>query len=405
MILFKIFEDSKMHELTKVAVLFGGVSPEHDVSIMTGVQAFYALDQQKYSPIPVYIDLKGNWWTGTDLIFKHAQIIQNPDKLDMTPVIMSKGGLLNLNKKNTHIAIDVCLLALHGGAGENGGVQGLCDLFDIPYTGLRQWGAAVAMNKWVCKNHLKEQGVHVLPGVKIDRPSDISELNDFDISVHNIDFPVCVKPCSLGSSIGVGFAQDQATMLELLMSVFEYDDMAIIEPAVKNLKEFNVAVLRQGDEFLLSEVESPRIGPIVSSPGDAEKTVEEWLDFKKKYRQGSGSKKNDAAGLINLSREFNPDMPTKMRTQLERDAKIAFDACGGYGAPRIDFLADMKKGQIWLNEVNAIPGSFGYYLWHAQDARMGFVKLLDHLVQEALHMPAPIIFADPVPVAAQLFKR
>lgn len=373
-----------------VAVIFGGISPEHDVSILTGVQSFYALDQSLYEPLAVYIDVKGQWWAGQGLVKNHAQLVNGCNFNDVTKVTLGEGGFYSNNKLIQ--PIDVCLIALHGGDGEDGTIQGLCELYHMPYTGMRRTGAAVAMNKWLTKKTLSSQGVKVLPDHLLPRLPNNGFYSLDKLNTMKIQFPVCVKPCSLGSSVGVGFADDLETLQALLLDLFDYSDAVLVEPKVQSLKEFNVSVIRdQYGDVRLSAIESPRTSA--------------WLDFDEKYCQGKGSKKQSAHGLINLSRDFKPEMPKHMYDELVSSAKTAFESLGGYGAPRIDFIADMSQEKIWFNEINPNPGSFGYYLWAAEDQSNGYVWLLNHLIKEAENLISHVITEDPVPKLARLFKR
>lgn len=376
--------------LKKVAIIFGGVSPEHDVSILTGVQAFYALDQSLYEAMPVYIDQSGQWWSGLALIDNYEQIVNGCRLKGVKNVSLGRGGLYVEGKLD--VPIDVCLIALHGGDGEDGTIQGLCELNHIPYTGMRRTGATVAMNKWLTKKMLSAQGVQVLPDHLLHKLPNNAFYSLERLKALKIQFPVCVKPCSLGSSVGVGFADDLETLQALLLDLFDHDDAVLIEPAVQSLKEFNVAVIRDSrGQVTLSAIESPR--------------TDQWLDFNQKYCQGRGSKKQTAHGLINLSRDFSPEMPQAMLDQLIESAEIAFKALGGYGAPRIDFIADMSQEKIWFNEINANPGSFAYYLWAAKNQTHGFVWMLNHLLNEALELSGTGALESTVPKTAQLFKR
>lgn len=374
----------------KVAIVFGGVSPEHDVSILTGMQACFALDQSMYEAIPIYIDTKGTWWAGDGLIEHHQKIVNGCNYKGISQVEVGPGGFYHNGQP--YQSIDVCLIALHGGDGENGAIQGLFEVNQLPYTGVRKTGASVAMNKWLTKKLLAALGVNVLSDHLLNKLPGQNHYTIAQLKALKLTFPICVKPCSLGSSVGVGFADDVETLHALLLDLFQMDDAVLIEPAVQSLKEFNVSVRKDicGD-IVLSAVESP--------------VADAWLDFDQKYRQGSQSKKQSASGLINLSREFGPKMPKNMLNQLELEAKIAFEAFGGYGAPRIDFLADMSQGKLWLNEVNPTPGSFGHYLWTAKDQKQGFVWLLNHLLAEAQQAGFLNSDQDPVPKLARIFKR
>ena len=378
-----------MSELKHVAVIFGGVSPEHDISILSGVQAFFALDQSRFIAHPVYIDTTGRWWSGHYLIPNHKDLLKGQFHKHVDRVCLGPGGLFV--KDQLMQSIDVCLIALHGGGGENGSVQGMCELFQMPYTGMRRLGASIAMNKWISKHLLKSVGINVLPGHHLERLAPGEFYSVEDLKVLNLTFPVCVKPCSLGSSIGVHFANNVEEVQSIILHLFEQDDAVLIEPAVQSLKEFNVSVMRCSQGVELSAIESPKIDC--------------WLDFEQKYCQGRGAKKSSPEGLINLSRELHPEMPKDMKQKLIADAKKAYETLGGYGVPRIDFLADMKKGEIWLNEVNATPGSFSYYLWAAKHQHNGFVWLINHLVDEGLSIHSQHCIKDPVPKMAMIFDR
>ncbi|MDG2348657.1 MAG: hypothetical protein P8L77_04250 [Gammaproteobacteria bacterium] len=374
----------------KVAILFGGVSPEHDVSILTGVQAFYALDQTRYEAIPVYIDQNGRWWFGHALIENHNEIVNGCRFSGVKEVSLGQGGLYAGGKRI--MIVDVCLIALHGGDGEDGTIQGLCEMNQMPYTGMRRTGATIAMNKWLTKKTLSAQGVDVLPDHLFRKSPNNAHYTIDQLKSFKINYPVCVKPCSLGSSVGVGFADDVETLHALMLDLFDHDEAVLVEPAVQSLKEFNVSVLKNDKGLIeLSAIESPK--------------TEAWLDFNQKYCQGGGSKKQSAHGLINLSRDFSPKMPKAMQDAIIDSAKIAFKSLGGFGAPRIDFIADMSQERIWFNEINANPGSFGYYLWAAKNQCHGYVWLLNHLLDEAIEAFLMDVQKSPVPKSARLFKR
>ena len=209
-----------------------------------------------------------------------------------------------------------------------------------------------------------------------------------------------VKPAHLGSSIGVAKADDLDTVRAVLPAIFKFDTTAIIEPFVDNLVEYNVAVSRIGGEVRTSAIERP-------------KRATELLDFKTKYLSGGGSKKTggkqpgtSSQGMLSLTRDINPELPAAMEGRIRQWASEAFLAVGGTGAPRIDFLSNEKTGEVWLNEVNPCPGSFGYFLWEAAEKPVLFTALLDHLVEEAkTRHRAGQLPSDPTPADARLFRR
>jgi D-alanine-D-alanine ligase len=213
-------------------------------------------------------------------------------------------------------------------------------------------------------------------------------------------FPWCVKPVHLGSSIGVGKADTIDEVRALLAAIFRLDTQALVEPFVPNLVEYNVAVGRFGGVPRCSAIEQP-------------KRIEALLDFRQKYLSGgSGDKaggKNlmqPSEGMLSLTREINPVLAGQQAPNIRRWALAAYEAVGGSGAPRIDFLCNEATGEIWLNEVNPCPGSFAFYLWQAADEPLGFTALLSSLIDEARTRHRAVQLPDdPVPQDARLLKR
>jgi D-alanine-D-alanine ligase len=173
------------------------------------------------------------------------------------------------------------------------------------------------------------------------------------------------------------------------------DSLVLVEPKVPNLVEYNVAVRSVGDQIMVSAVERP-------------KPATDLLDFKEKYLSGGGGDKGSALpsqGMLSLTRDINPDIPASMLSDIHKYARLAFEALGAKGAPRLDFLCDSRTAQLWFNEINPQPGSYAYFLWeNAPVAPIFFTELVDHLVQEALRTNLKL-FDDPVPEDARLLPR
>jgi D-alanine-D-alanine ligase len=396
---------------TRVAVLFGGRSPEHDVSVVSGLQALNALDSSKYDAFPVYVAADGAWFTGDALRNRSLYIPDEGARGGLTRVDLdlsagrglmmprSVGGLFA--KKAQPIAFDVALLAFHGTIGEDGSMQGVLETANVPYTGMRTLASAVLMDKAITKRVLAGRGVSLLPDAVVDRPATglVPDKAGLEAALKGLPFPVIVKPAHLGSSIGVAKAEDLATVRAVLPTIFKFDTTAIVEPFVDHLVEYNVAVTRIGGEVRSSAIERP-------------KRASELLDFKTKYLSG-GSKTSDgkqpgatSQGMLSLTRDINPDLPAETEHRIRTWASEAFIAVGGTGAPRIDFLSNEKTGEVWLNEVNPCPGSFGYFLWEAAERPVLFTALLDHLVEEAkTRHRASQLPTDPTPAEARLFRR
>ncbi|HVH81536.1 MAG TPA: hypothetical protein VM782_19200, partial [Stellaceae bacterium] len=316
-------------------------------------------------------------------------------------LIARKSGLFS---RKPPVEFDVALLAFHGLFGEDGQFQGLFETANIPYTGMRTLASAVLMDKAATKRMLGSADIPLLRQAVIDRPETglppAGALGDA-LREANLGFPCIVKPVHLGSSIGVGKADDIEEARALLAAIFRLDTQALIEPFVPNLVEYNVSVARFGGKARCSAIERP-------------KRVEDLLDFRQKYLSGggdggkTGSKTltQPSQGMLSLTREINPDLPSAFADNIQRWATAAFDAVGGTGAPRIDFLCNEATGEVWLNEVNPCPGSFGFYLWEAAPKPLGFTALLTHLVDEAQARHRAVQLPDdPVPQDARLLRR
>jgi D-alanine-D-alanine ligase len=393
-----------------VAVLFGGQSPEHDVSIVTGLQVLNALDSERYTAIPVYITGSGAWYTG-DILKKRDFYIPGETSLrDAIPVSLSlrrnsrpsllpqRSGMFQSAKP---IEFDVAIPAFHGSMGEDGRIQGLLEFAGIPFTGMRPLASAVLMDKVATKRMLGGTEIPQLPYREIKKPARglLITADELRKELGDVFFPACVKPSHLGSSIGVARVNDIDELSMVLPSIFRLDNAAILEHWVHNLVEYNVSVARFGEEVRTSAIERP-------------KHSSELLDFKSKYlsgsKEGSGSKQpgSSSEGMLSLTREINPSLPPEVEARLRQWATEMFLQVDGAGAPRVDFICDSGSGEIWLNEVNPCPGSFGFFLWEAAKPPLLFSSLLDHLIEEALRLAASNEMpSDPTPESARLFKR
>lgn len=394
----------------RVAVLFGGRSPEHDVSVISGLQVLKAIDQGSFEAFPVYVTTDGKWLIG-DLLRDRANYL--PDKitlkqlsqvtLDLTAaptgkLIPTETGLF---KKSKPVEFDIALPIFHGLTGENGSIQGIFESAGIAYAGPRVMDGAILMDKVATKRIVQSEGIPVLPYAVLKRPAQGYKIPKEEITaaMGNIGFPCILKPAHLGSSIGIAKVTDIETVQSCLPAIFEYDDTAILEPFVENLVEYNVAVARIGGKIKTSAIERP-------------KASAELLDFAQKYKSGAGSKKTGtksaatSEGMLSLTREINPQLSKEAEKNIRGWAADMFMAVDGTGAPRIDFISDGKTGEIWFNEANPIPGSYAFFLWERAKDPILFSDFLTHLLEEAQTMRKNrVLPADPVPKDAQLLKR
>ncbi|MEM7679735.1 MAG: D-alanine--D-alanine ligase, partial [Pseudomonadota bacterium] len=373
----------------RVAVFFGGRSPEHDVSVVSGLQVLGAVDPNKYDAFPVYVAQDGRFLTGDVLRERSNYMLSGASEahcVEVTPDVKAdKIGRLIPKKtgffgKPKAIEFDVALPVFHGLYGEDGHVQGLFEMMGVPYTGSRVMASSILMDKVATKWILHDLDIPHLPYAVIERPDSgyfISQ-DDLKKTLGKLKFPLILKPVHLGSSIGVAKVNDLEELSACLPAVFEYDDSAIVEPFVQNLVEYNVAVSKIGGTVRTSAIERP-------------KATEELLDFKQKYLSGGDNKSGNklggsksagqiSEGMLSLTRELNPELKPKQEEQIRAWAETMFSALNGSGAPRIDYICDGKSGEIWMNEVNPIPGSYGYFLWEAASDPLLFSELVSGLI-------------------------
>jgi D-alanine-D-alanine ligase len=398
-----------MTEKQPVAVLFGGRSPEHDVSIVTGLQVLQAIDSRRYQAFPVYIDPQGEWLIGEPLAERNSYLPDAGVLSQLSAVIpdvgSGKGALVARKprrfRRPAPVGFEVAVLAFHGTNGEDGQIQGLFETANVPYTGMRTLAAAVLMDKAATKRMLHSAAIPLLPHVVLKRPSHglMMAPDALAAATRGTTFPAIAKPNHLGSSIGVAKVDDLDALAALLPQIFKLDPIVILEPYVPNLVEYNVAVCGFGGTLRSSAIERP-------------KRVEDLLDFKQKYLSGGdknrGAKQpgQSSEGMLALTRELNPTLPPEMERNIRAWAERAFLAVAGTGAPRVDFLSNAATGEVWLNEINPCPGSFGFFLWEAAKPPLLFTQLVTALIEEALARARLSQFSsDPVPEEARLFRR
>jgi D-alanine-D-alanine ligase len=397
----------------RIAVFFGGRSPEHDVSVVTGLQILGAIDP-KFEAFPVYITTDGVWLTGDVLRKRENYMLHANNRAQAVEVTLDvtagKTGRLLPKKKGLFgggkiIEFDVAIPSFHGLFGEDGNLQGVFELAGVAYAGMRTLASSILMDKAATKKAMQGIGIPVLPYAVLKRPSEgyIIARGKIEETLRekNIGFPCIVKPAHLGSSIGVAKATNAEEIAASLPAIFEYDEVAIVEPFVANMVEYNVAVTKAFGSVKTSAIERP-------------KNNEELLDFKKKYLSGGtkgqkgGSKQPGQAsqGMLSLTREINPKLDPKTEENIRNWAVQMYEGLDGTGAPRIDFIGNLKSGEIWLNEVNPWPGSIGYFLWEAAPEPKLFSELLNALIEEAIEERKKRNFPkDSVPVDARLFRR
>jgi D-alanine-D-alanine ligase len=368
-----------------VAVIFGGRSAEHEVSILTAHEAMAVLrEMPAYDVVPVYITKGGRWLTGTALNdldkFAHAEQLEADCRpislrpMDREVFASEKTGLF---AKAETIAVDVALPLIHGPNGEDGTLQGALEMLGIPYAMSGVLSSSLCMNKVATKQMLMAAGLAQVPYVVATRQAfktnPARELAKVDALS---DAPVFVKPVRGGSSIGITFVEDRAALATAIDLALRFDEEAVIETAVMGAVEVNCSVLRDGDDVLASVLE------LVDATGG-------FLTYDQKYlawSKGGGAKSAPAksapakgSGEVAGHRIPAP-LSAELTEQIQTLAKRAFSACMCDGLVRVDFL--VKDGEAVVNEINTIPGSLAFYLWKASGIE--FDAVLDKLLSSAL---------------------
>ncbi len=361
---------------TNVAVFFGGRSVEHEISVISALQAINAFDSDKYEVIPIYISKQGRWYTGPNLLdLKNYRdldkLVENAEEVFMRP----EYGDYNLYKVNTGMfskrnpvvaELHVALPVLHGTNGEDGIFEGVLESIGIPYAGCNTLSSANGMDKITMKMILSECGIPVVDYVWF---TDFEWDSNRDEIVRRIEeklgYPVIVKPANLGSSVGIGAAANREELIERINEAEKFSKRLIVEHMIADLKEINCSVLGDADEHLSSVCEEP----IKSG---------KFLSYEDKYM--GGTKTN--AGMQSSDKRIPADLPEEVSEKIRKIAADTFRVLSCHGVSRVDVMIDEKDNQIYVNEINTIPGSLSFYLWEASG--ISFPELMDRLVALAL---------------------
>ncbi len=361
-----------------IGVIFGSRSCEREVAIISAVQLMRHADREKYDVIPVYISEDGNWYTGDVLADIQTYKPFRPDQKGITRVFpdlsSGSGALLTIQQKGKGLfagermviaaRIDAYIIVMHGLNGEDGTLQGMMELMNIPYTSTGVAGSALGMDKIMMKQFFKGADLPVLPGVWFTRSAFASNREKvLERVVNELGFPVFVKPANLGSSIGVSRADNRESLADSLELAFEYDRRVLVEKGLNKPVELNCSVMGYDEELQASPIEMPL-------------NNDEFLDFKDKYLSSGGSK-----GMASLHRVLPAPIDDELTAEIQNLSKTIFRLLDCKGVVRIDYMFDRDSGEIYITEINTIPGSLAFYLW--ENAGMPYRNLIDRMVELA----------------------
>ncbi len=341
---------------TRVAMIFGGKSVEHEVSVISGIQAILSMDTDKYEVIPVYMTKKNEMYIGSDIGNIEAyKDIKGLLLRSQRVIMVNENGRVKLIQfplkkfgKNQEQEIDIAFPVVHGTNVEDGAFQGYLKTMGIPFVGCDVTASAIGMDKFIMKAVLKEGDVPVLDA-KLYTLSHYAEMEALlDDVEKTFGYPVIVKPVNLGSSVGISVAKDRVSLADSVDDAFRYATKVLVEHAISNLREVNCAVLGDENEAIASEVEEPMHS-------------EDILSYEDKYV--SNSKSGGSKGMASVSRKIPAEIPDKLRNEVREMAVKSFKLLGCNGVARIDFMIDEDNGKLYFNEINTIPGSLSFYLW------------------------------------------
>lgn len=360
-----------------VAVLFGGKSVEHEVSVISALQAIQSMNKDKYVVYPIYITKKNELYWGEDLdkIEEYKNIpalLQKSTKInivtDGSKTYLVPQQQKRFSKAKPIACMDVAFPIVHGTNVEDGALQGFLKTLNLPFVGCDVLASAICMDKFAMKIMLKEAGFPVLDGIRFTAQDYKNEEKILADTESRFGYPVIVKPVDLGSSVGISKAENRQELEDALELAFQFADKILIEPAVVNLKEINCSVLGDYTAAEASELEEPI-------------SADKILSYKDKYMDG-GKKTGGSKGMSSLKRKIPAEIPAETAEKIKEIAVNAFKYLDCNGVVRIDFLMDSKTGEFWINEFNTIPGSLAFYLWDPKG--VSYTNLLDRLISLAL---------------------
>ncbi len=349
-----------------IGVIFGGKSVEHEISIISAIEAMGYADENKYKIVPIYIDKDNTWYTG-----EHLKSIINFRDIDLVKRYAKKVALVKMDRsfvlqklgmfKKNLCVIDIVVPIGHGAYLEDGSLQGYLNMLGVPYAGPSVLGAALGQDKVIQKELLKVNNIPVVNYTWF-YSYELSDKKLVQERLSKIKFPVFIKPSSLGSSIGIEIAEDEKDFFKKVKNTMKYDKKILVEEKVNDVKEINISVLGNYKKVEVSEIEEIN-------------SNEDFYSFKEKYV-------NNFSKTQEKDKKTKPIISKEMIEDMKEYAINTFKALDGNGVARIDFLINDKTKKIYVNEINTIPGSLSSYLWKAKKKNQ--TELFDDLIAIAV---------------------
>ena len=358
-----------------IVVAFGGVSPEHEVSVLSAMQVISSLEDTQYQIVPLYVSKSGRWLTGDTLLD-----LENYDDLetlidqatactfahdDLGKAVLQETEKQGLFSSREQYPIHVVIPAFHGSEGENGAFQGCCEMYNIPYAGSSVFASSLGMDKVKAKELCRSHDIPVVDGFDFYEQQWAEHRSTLLEQAELLGYPLIIKPVTLGSSIGVARADNEEELVEAVETSFRFDNNLMVEKAITPLMEVNCSVLGSPSAMKHSVCERP-LGQ------------EETLSFEDKYQSDGGGQK----GMASADRVIPADISDELTEQIQSLSEKIFKSFRGGGVARLDFLVNADTHKVYFNEINTIPGSFSFYLW--DESGMNMRELMLKLIELAL---------------------
>jgi len=350
----------------KVGVIFGGRSVEHEVSIISAIQAMDNIDTDKYEIIPIYITKDLEWYTGGCLryidTFKDVALLKRySKKVNLVNkdrrFILQTNGIIRREINELHLAFPI----MHGANAEDGSIQGYLNLVGIPYVGSNIYSSVIAQDKVFMKQVLSSNSIPVTKYVWFGERFYRNKKSELFKQIDELKYPLIIKPATLGSSVGIEKITRKEEIDSTIERAFKYDSKIIIEEMIEDLTEYNCSVLLTKNGNITSEIEELVTNKDIIEYGD-KLTIDQ----------------EDSS----VKRTLIPKIPEKLREEIELTSLAAFKMLNMRGTARIDFLYDNKRNLLYVDEINSIPWCFSHHLWKARN--ISYKELLNIMLEDAI---------------------
>ena len=353
----------------KIGVIFGGKSVEHELSIMTAVQAMEHIDQEKYEVVPIYITKDLQMYSGGmlrhidsfkdfDLIRHYAKRVNLVNKKGR--FVLETTGLIRREYNEIHLAFPM----MHGANTEDGSIQGYLQILGIPYVGNNIYTSSLGQDKVFVKQILEQNGLPVTNYIWFFASDYLNNKEELFKKLEKLHYPLVIKPATLGSSIGIAVINRKEELESAIEKAIKFDRKVIVEEKISNLVEYNCSVLGTYDKMQVSDIEEFICGD----------NIRQYKDKYTKYNEEDAKIKRECPAKIGV----------RLKDEIEKDAKEVYRLINAQGTARIDFLYDNKNKKIYIDEVNTIPNYFSYHLW--EDKNISYKVLLEYMIKDAIKL-------------------